>query len=708
MTFEARRRWLVVTMLAVVAAMSLSVAAQQGSQGLQAQFERARLLEENSKTLNEAIALYKQVAAQAGANRALAAQALLRAAAGHQKLGDAEAKTIYERIVSEFPDRKAEVALARARLSGTAPVRGGADAESQLTTRRVLSQYAMFWEPSPDGRYLTFTNLNNLFVRDLASGDVRQLTRGGVGATPARGPEYPENARFSSNGRQLAYGWKTPAGYQLRMIQLDGSDERTITKNPEHEWIGPAAWSPDGARVLAKINSRGNAGQIAWVLLRDGGVQVLKTAPWTALGRVALSPDGRYIAYDQRSEERPAARTIFVLSADGSKQVAVTDGSSRDEVIGWLPDGGALAFATYRSGSPDLWLLPLKDGVVAGTATLVKRDLRAFQPLGLTKNGSLFYTQVVTTGDAYVASVDWDAGRVNDVQKINTNLTADFGAAWSPDGSQIAYVAHRGTELQRRVIAVHTIKDGSTREVVPTDDLTIQTTGGHQWSADGTAYLVNAASPTHRWATFSIDLRTGRPRTLAAFTNGYAQIPQWLNGGRSLLYVFRDQFKPTARIVVRDVESGTERDVPHGFESEPGAVVLASPDERTLVFVAGSQGRPPDALRLMSLAGGAPRILLEAPGELLSPVVWTPDSRRLVYARRTPTVTPPAPGARPESSWWVVDVNTGESRQLNFPPPAPAGFAIHPEGRRITYTRSNDQIEVWTMDRLSSSMTTSR
>jgi len=84
MTFEARRRWLVVTMLAVVAAMSLSVAAQQGSQGLQAQFERARLLEENSKTLNEAIALYKQVAAQAGANRALAAQALLRAAAGHQ------------------------------------------------------------------------------------------------------------------------------------------------------------------------------------------------------------------------------------------------------------------------------------------------------------------------------------------------------------------------------------------------------------------------------------------------------------------------------------------------------------------------------------------------------------------------------------------------------------------------------------------------
>jgi hypothetical protein len=41
-------------------------------------------------------------------------------------------------------------------------------------------------------------------------------------------------------------------------------------------------------------------------------------------------------------------------------------------------------------------------------------------------------------------------------------------------------------------------------------------------------------------------------------------------------------------------------------------------------------------------------------------------------------------------------------------PRAPGGFAVHPEGRRITYTRSNDQIDVWTMDRLSSSMTTSR
>jgi len=659
-----------------------------------------------------AIEQYKRVVETYGrSDRAIAAQALLRMAEAYQKLGDGQAKSVYERLVREFPQER-EATEARSRIAAlersTASVRGIANAEPQLTTRKVWSQYAMFWELSPDGRYLTFTNLNNLFVRDLASGDVRQLTRGGVGPTPMRSGEYPNDVRFSRDGRRLAYGWKRSSGYQLRVIDFDGSNERTITDNPEHEWMGPADWSPDGARILARINNRGNAGQIAWVSLTNGAVQVLRTVPWTALGRVSLSPDGRHIAYDQRSEDKPMARTIFVLSADGTRQIAVTDGSSRDEVIGWLPDGGALAFATYRSGSPELWLLPVKDGVIAGAAKLVKRDLGNIQPLGFTKTGSFFYTQVVTTGDAYVASVDWDAGRVTDVQKINTNLTADFGTAWSPDGSQIAYVAHRGTELLRRVIAVYTVKDGSTREVVPTDDLMIQTTGGHQWSPDGTAYLLNARSPTHRYATFSIDLRTGTPRTLATFTNGYAQIPQWLNGGRSLLYVYRDQFKPTARIVVRDVESGTERDVPHGFESDPGAGVLASPDERTLVFVAGSPSRPPDALRLMSLAGGSPRILLEAPGQLLWPAVWTPDSRRLVYTRRNALTTPPAPGERPENSLWVVDVNTGESRQLSFPHSAPGGFAVHPEGRRITYTRSNDQIEVWTIDRLSSSMTTSR
>ncbi len=72
-------------------------------QGPQALFERARLLEENSKTLGEAIALYKQVVTRRpdpiGRSRR---KRSLRAAECHQKLGDGQATGLYEQIIREY------------------------------------------------------------------------------------------------------------------------------------------------------------------------------------------------------------------------------------------------------------------------------------------------------------------------------------------------------------------------------------------------------------------------------------------------------------------------------------------------------------------------------------------------------------------------------------------------------------------------------
>ena len=677
-------------------------------------FSKALATERADGDLRAAIQLYERIVREFPGDRTLAARALVRIGECHEKLGQREAIAFYQRIVRDFADQAESASIARGRLAALdAGDRAGSSNDGgagQFSTRRIWSEYVQYWGPSPDGRYLTFGELNNLYLRDTTNGTARQLTRGGIGPA-GDGPQYPNDARFSRDGRSLAYGWKTPTGYQLRTIDVDGANERTITNNPEHEWLGPVDWSPDGTRLLAKINTRGNAGQIGWIAASAGAVQVLKTVPWTALGRLALSVDGRYIAYDQRSDGNPAARTIFVLSADGSRQVPVTDGSARDEVVGWLPDGGGLAYLSYRSGAPELRMVPMNNGVAAGAATILKRDLGAIQPLGFTKAGSLLYTQVVTTGDAYVASVDWDSGRITEPRKISTNVTADFGAAWSPDGSHIAYVAHRGTDLQRRVIAIHSVEDGSTREVVPADDLLIQTTGGHQWSPDGTAYLVNGTNAAHKSATFAVDLRSGRLRTLATFTNAYAQIPQWLAGGRSLIYVVRDQFKPSARVVVRDVDAGTERVIRHEFESETGAGVLASPDERTLAFVAGSGNRPPHIIHLLPLAGGPSRPLVDVPGYTLWPLAWTPDSQHLIYTRTNPSRNqagnPRATSEAPERTVWLVPAAGGESRPLTFPH-APVGqFHIHPDGRQIAYTRAENQIEVWSVDRLSAATTAS-
>jgi thioredoxin-like negative regulator of GroEL len=67
--------------------------------------------------LEGAMALYRQIIAEHGQNRPVAARALLRLGGCHEKLGQVEAGKAYERLVAEYPDQAQEVARARDRLA---------------------------------------------------------------------------------------------------------------------------------------------------------------------------------------------------------------------------------------------------------------------------------------------------------------------------------------------------------------------------------------------------------------------------------------------------------------------------------------------------------------------------------------------------------------------------------------------------------------
>src|SRR5207249_8791174 len=75
--------------------------------------------EEVQGDLKGAIVAYQKVVAAPGVSRKTAAEALVRMGQCHEKLGNAEARRIYEQVVREYSDRKDAVAMARVRL-GTA------------------------------------------------------------------------------------------------------------------------------------------------------------------------------------------------------------------------------------------------------------------------------------------------------------------------------------------------------------------------------------------------------------------------------------------------------------------------------------------------------------------------------------------------------------------------------------------------------------
>jgi hypothetical protein len=105
---------LATTAAANVAAQDRETSKPEGAQEL---FERAYYLENGLKKLDDAIALYRRVAALAGADRELEARALLRiAACEHQRGKDMEALEIAKQVLAKFADlpevkREAETSI---------------------------------------------------------------------------------------------------------------------------------------------------------------------------------------------------------------------------------------------------------------------------------------------------------------------------------------------------------------------------------------------------------------------------------------------------------------------------------------------------------------------------------------------------------------------------------------------------------------------
>ncbi len=75
--------------------------------------------------LEAAIGQYKKILATYGGSRAVAAKALVRMGHCYERLGNAEARRAYERVVREYVDQSEAAGEARARLAALAQDRAG-------------------------------------------------------------------------------------------------------------------------------------------------------------------------------------------------------------------------------------------------------------------------------------------------------------------------------------------------------------------------------------------------------------------------------------------------------------------------------------------------------------------------------------------------------------------------------------------------------
>jgi len=434
-------RWRLICGSLLLTGLAAAVlASAQKEEPPQILLEKATKLELVDGDLKGAIATYERILGLQGVPRVVAARALLHLGECHEKLGHAEARKAYERLVREFADQEEEAGRARARLAALgAPDRA-------MTVRQVWAgpYEDVLAAPTRDGRSLTLQDWESedLAVLDLATGQKRRLT--------SKGPslEFAMHSLPSPDGREVVYAWYNKDGiYDLRLVGLDGSNPRVLYADSAVKYLEPTDWSPDGKSVLAVFYGEDQKTRIVLVAVRDGSVRVLKTFDQQAPERGRFSPDGRFVAYTFPQGPSADEHDVFLLAVDESREVPLVRHPANDVMFDWTPDGKRILFGSDRSGTMGAWWIPIADGQPTGAPELVKPDLgQDVRPMGFTRDGSYDYSVRTGKSDVYIVELDLATGRLVAPPKPATPrfVGSNHNPQWSSDGRQLLYLSKRG------------------------------------------------------------------------------------------------------------------------------------------------------------------------------------------------------------------------------------------------------------------------
>lgn len=560
------------------------------------------------------------------------------------------------------------IALAAAFLQ---PVAQANDGETAPLPRLVWAgeDVSSLGAPTRDGRMLTIVDKRSgdLAFRSLLDGATKRITHS------ASSGEFSYFSVPSRDGNRLAYAWFNDEGfYELRVTDADSpGTARTVYKNPEAGFVQPCAFSPDGEQILTLLFRRDNVSQIVLISASDGAARVLKSLQWIYPKRMDLSPDGKYVVYDNLSERDADERDVFVLAVDGSRESRLVAGAANDLFPLWAPSGKMVLYSSDASGESALWSVPVADGQAAGEARLVRAGMGRFLPLGVTDQGALVYAQ--RRGGPRLEQMGLDgAGRRPLFE--DTALTDRFSPSYSPDGSALAYLTRVSSEnygQEHRAVAVRSLADGIEREA-PDRMAHVERVA---WSPEARGLVLQGSDRRGRAGLFFFNLQSGRTEPL--FIDQAADF----RGTPGVLLADGQVLVARDRELIRIASDRRTEETATTLEAGLDMLALA-PDGARIAF---AQLGAAHSVWVASAAGAEPTRILELPSGKVTDVVWTGADELLVG-------TSGSGGAR------MFLVSAAGDRMRPVPSPKDRLPGVSVRDGRVAFARGGEQEAIWVLD----------
>jgi eukaryotic-like serine/threonine-protein kinase len=414
-----------------------------------------------------------------------------------------------------------------------------------------------------------------------------------------------------------------PSGDELLITEIDqgfplSAWRRTLWRLPVpavtprrvgNVFADDAAWSPDGRTIIYTNEPE----QSLNLVDGDGGnARKLASLPGRPF-KPRWSPDGKLIRTSVL-DPRGGGISLWQLDASGrnvTRMLSSWSSSSRAWAGRWTRDGHYFLFTGLQAGTRNIWALRDKRDVLRRNRT---------QPVQLTDGPVNFYLPVASDDSKTIYAVGSQPhgqlmrynARSRQFEPYANGLSVDH-VAFSRDGKWMAYETYPEGALARSHL------DGSERLQLTFAPMRALSP---VWSPDGSQIAFMATvNPGGPQKIYLVSANGSSPRLVVPGAGGEQGQPSWSPDGQSLLFPSSDE--SGSEWALHSLNMKTEKDtvLPGTLEIDGGSL---SPDGRYFTGISAST----HSLALYDMASGTTRQLAEA-ADYPS---WSPDGKYVYYS----------------------------------------------------------------------------